>query len=134
VQIGGNINREALKSPLAAEAANWGVHDTRASAGVTDAGGWQFKAQLPGFRQVAGMKRHLHVGGGEVLHLVFSDGMATISVFAERQSPNRPQVPGYFTVGNTNVYKRLVGEYLLTVLGEVPPLALKRLADGMERN
>jgi sigma-E factor negative regulatory protein RseB len=134
VQIGGNINREALKSPLAAQAANWGVHDTRASEGVADGGGWQFKSTLPGFHQVAGMKRRLHEGGGEVLHLVFSDGMATISVFVERQSAKRPQAPGYYTVGTTNVYKRLVGDYLLTALGEVPPLALKRLADGMERN
>jgi sigma-E factor negative regulatory protein RseB len=134
VQIGGSINREALKSPLAAQAANWRVHDTRASESVADGGGWQFKTRLSGFRQVAGMKRRLHEGGEDVLHLVFFDGMATISVFVERQSPKRPQVPGYYTVGTTNLYKRLVGEYLLTALGEVPPLALKRLVDGMDRN
>ncbi|MDD5296171.1 MAG: MucB/RseB C-terminal domain-containing protein [Rhodocyclaceae bacterium] len=134
VQIGGNINRDALKSPFESQAAGWQVHDTRASQGVADGGGWQFKTLLPGFRQVAGMKRHLHEGDGDVLHLVFSDGMATVSVFVERVSAKRPQVPGYYTIGTTNVYKRIAGDMLLTALGEVPPLALRRLVDGMERN
>lgn len=134
VQIGGNINREALKSPFESQAAAWRVQDTRASQGVTDAGGWQFKTQVPGFRQMAGMKRRLHEGGGDVLHLVFSDGMATISVFVEKLSAKRPQAPGHYRAGTSNVYKRVVGEQLLTALGEVPPLALRRLVDGMERN
>lgn len=134
VQVGGNINKDALKSPLASQAGNWKVHDARASQGIADSGGWSFKTQIPGFRQVAGMKRRLHEKGGEALHLVFSDGLATVSVFVESHAGRRNQAPGFFTAGNNNVYKRVVGDQLVTVLGEVPPQALKRLADGMERN
>ena len=37
-----------------------------------------------------------------------------------------------YSVGAINVYKRVTGKHLLTVLGEVPMTTLMRLGDGME--
>jgi negative regulator of sigma E activity len=37
-----------------------------------------------------------------------------------------------FSTGAMSVYKRIVGEYGLILVGEVPPQTLKKLGDGIE--
>ena len=37
------------------------------------------------------------------------------------------------SMGPVNIYRRQLGEHRLVVMGEVPPLAVKRLGDGIER-
>lgn len=133
VQIGGNIDPSDLKSRLAGGASAWRVQDARGGEEVADVRGWGFRNAIPGFRKTASMKRHLGANASEVVHLVFSDGVASISVFIEPFAPNEKPVSGQFKTGATNIYKRFAGDQLVTVLGEVPPQTLKRLGDGIER-
>jgi sigma-E factor negative regulatory protein RseB len=66
------------------------------------------------------------------VHVVFSDGLASISVFIELGG-SVSEVDTQATVGPVNVYRRQVGEHRVVVMGEVPALAVRRLGDGMER-
>lgn len=68
--------------------------------------------------------------GTDIFHFVFSDGLASISVFIEPLAEQKVETSTY-SVGAINVYKRAQGEYLLTVLGEVPVGTLKQLGDGI---
>ena len=51
---------------------------------------------------------------------------------AENQLCTLPPEIGQFAMGAINVYKRIVGDYLLVAMGDVPPTTLKQLADGIE--
>ena len=133
VQIGGNIDGADLKSRMAAGSGDWRVHDARGGEEMADVRGWGFRNTIPGFRRTASMKRHLGSKGTEVVHMVFSDGVASISVFMEPVLAGEKPVSGMFKSGATNIYKRIAGGQLVTVLGEVPPLTLKRLGDGVEQ-
>jgi sigma E regulatory protein, MucB/RseB len=62
---------------------------------------------------------------------VFTDGLASISVFIEPLMDQKAEKATY-SVGAINAYKRVAGKHLLTVLGEVPMATLMRLGDGME--
>lgn len=93
---------------------------------------WQFRTMLPGFRKVASMKRQATPEGPESLHVVFSDGLASISVFIEPGGP-AGEAESVARVGPVNVYRRQLGEHRVVVMGEVPALAVRRLGDGVER-
>lgn len=133
VQIGGVIDKSALKSKFAARPADWRIQVAQTTETNIDAGDWQFRNEVPGFKKSAGMKRRIRNESPEITHVVFSDGLAAISVFIEPITDKRekPSV-GLFSVGGINVYRRITGEYAVTVLGEVPPATLKRLGDGID--
>jgi sigma-E factor negative regulatory protein RseB len=63
--------------------------------------------------------------------VVFSDGLASISVFIE-PGGSSGSTEFVSNVGPVNVYRRQMGEHRLVVMGEVPALAVKRLGDGVE--
>lgn len=133
LQISGAIDREALKPRFDTESRNWRIHNARASQSLSAGSEWQFRTQLPGFRKSAGMKRQARAGReGEITHFVFTDGLASISVFVEPLSDRNEAEKATYTVGAINVYKRVAGKHLLTILGEVPMASLMRLGDGME--
>jgi sigma-E factor negative regulatory protein RseB len=93
---------------------------------------WVFRALLPGFRKVATMKRQTAPENPESLHVVFSDGLASISVFIE-SGGSGGEAGTVTSVGPVSVYRRQLGEHRLVVVGEVPALAVKRLGDGIEQ-
>lgn len=130
LQIGGNIEREALKSKFAAQTGKWRIQHVVSTESRSEDAGWQFKTQLPGFRKLTGMRRHAHADIPEIFHVVFSDGLAAISVFIDA-APEK-QESGMDSMGVINVYRRIVGKHLLVVMGEVPPIALRKLGDGIE--
>lgn len=132
LQIGGPIDREALKPKFGKEGKAWRILNSRASQSLSAGNEWLFKAALPGFSKTAGMKRQTSRGSSaETTHFVFTDGLASISVFVEPLGDQKVE-NATFSVGSTNVYKRVTGKHLLTVLGEVPAISLVHLGDGME--
>jgi sigma-E factor negative regulatory protein RseB len=64
--------------------------------------------------------------------VVFSDGLAAISVFIEPLAAKNHVQSGMSASGAFNIFRRAIGDKLITVLGEVPPQALVRIADGVE--
>lgn len=132
LQINGVIGRDALKPKFDAEDKAWRIHDARAAQSLSAGGEWQFRTPLPGFKKSSGMRRQATRGSGpETTHFIFTDGLASISVFIEPLTEQKSE-KGTYSVGAINVYKRVTGKHLLTVLGEVPMATLMRLGDGME--
>ncbi|OHC69741.1 MAG: hypothetical protein A2045_11925 [Rhodocyclales bacterium GWA2_65_20] len=130
VKIGGALEHGALKPQFDKERLR--VQQVRATEMKSDDMGWSFRTLLPGFRKVAAMKRQTAPENPESLHVVFSDGLGSISVFIEPGGPGG-EADAVSAVGPLNVYRRQVGDHRLMVMGEVPALAVKRLGDGIER-
>ena len=130
VKIGGPLEREALKPRFDSERVR--VQQVRATETKPEDMGWNFRTLLPGFRKVAAMKRQTAPENPESLHVVFSDGLASISVFIE-PGGSAGETETVSTAGPVSVYRRQLGEHRLVVMGEVPALAVKRLGDGIER-
>jgi sigma-E factor negative regulatory protein RseB len=130
VKIGGPLEEGALKARFDSERVR--VQQVKALELKPDDMGWSFRTLLPGFRKVAAMKRQASPENPESLHVVFSDGLASISVFIE-PGGSAGEADSKAVVGPLNVYRRQVGEHRLVVMGEVPALAVKMLGDGIER-
>ncbi len=92
---------------------------------------WQLTALPAGFRKVD--QRVLTVQGKSipVTHLVFSDGLASVSLFIE---PVRRGVKARTSAamrGNTSVYARVTGFLQITALGEVPEVTTAHIANAV---
>ncbi len=98
----------------------------------------------PGFKKIQELKRlisdtqnvagktaqHTTTSQREVSQIVFSDGLAAISVFIEPSSQSRPE--GAMQQGAMNMIGRRQGDYWLTVVGEVPSAAIRQMSSSIE--
>lgn len=79
---------------------------------------WQ-ASQLPdGFALTVVTRHGDNKTGAE--HLVYTDGVATISVFAERRRENIEVIEGAAHIGAANAFGRQFEDFQITVVGEVP--------------
>jgi len=106
------------------------------SAPITEAHfadeGWKVDVPLPGFRKMLEMKRGMGGGVGEVGQIVFSDGLASISVFLEPSKEGVKPAEGLSSQGAVNIFRRQVGNHVVTVLGEAPPACVSRVAKAVQ--
>ncbi|MCC7549442.1 MAG: MucB/RseB C-terminal domain-containing protein [Burkholderiales bacterium] len=92
--------------------------------------GWAVQNQPAGFKKIMEMHRQKQAGGGLVSHLVFSDGLAAVSVFIEPM-PSAKIVPGLSHQGAVSIYTRPLSDKLITVLGETPPVTVMQIANSV---
>jgi sigma-E factor negative regulatory protein RseB len=89
-------------------------------------------AELPGFRKLTEVTRHLG-DARPVGQMVYSDGMVAVSVFIEpiagRAEPVRP---GLSSLGAFHIYTREVANHVVTVVGEAPAASVQRMANQVE--
>ncbi|MCX9158279.1 MucB/RseB C-terminal domain-containing protein [Niveibacterium sp. 24ML] len=134
VTVGGVIERDKVRSRFASTASEWRELNVRGEPAKLQDSGFHCNLQVPGFRQVSVVKRQIKGSGSEAFHLVFSDGLATMSAFVETVAADKaPPVVGESLAGPTRIYKRVLGgKYLVTAMGEVPAEAVRRLAESIE--
>ncbi len=92
---------------------------------------WRAAQVPPGFRlSVSGLQV---VAGSStpVQHLVYSDGLASVSVFIQAPAPGQPPVEGSGRSGVASAFSTVVQGHQVTVVGEVPPRTLKVFAIGL---
>ncbi len=132
IKVGGSVDRELLRSRYD-QVQDWRVVNLRGSEMPKAESGWTVRAPLPGFSLVSVMRRPLGREGGEAVHMLFSDGLASISVFVEPMGSDGAQGGlGAQASGAINIYKRTLNGHLVTALGEVPQRAVQRLGDAVE--
>ena len=73
------------------------------------------------------------IGGSRypVDHLVYSDGLATVSVFIEDPKSKTEVAHGFSRVGSTNAYSLVVGGRQVTAVGEVPRKTVRNIASSL---
>lgn len=132
IAIGGKIDQGELKSRFLAKSRDWRVQNSGAVATSLAASGWSINPDVPGFRKVTEMKRTQGTST-EIGHVVYSDGLAAVSVFIEPMANkiSSPQL-GLSRQGAINIFSRQVAEHLVTVVGEAPAASVKKIADSVE--
>ncbi|WP_018228830.1 MucB/RseB C-terminal domain-containing protein [Methyloversatilis universalis] len=131
LQIGPALTRDDVQSRLAASATGWKVHAANSTQAQNADLGWTVNADVPGFRQIAGMRRSLGPDRQDMVHMVFSDGLAAISVFIEPYRKDDGSQIGPMKHGAVNVFKRRVAGFVVTALGEVPAHSVQRMAEAV---
>jgi len=127
IQIG-KVPRAAVRPrPVGA---GWRVEEANATPASLAEVGWSVAPELPGFRKVAELRRALGEAHS-VGQVVYTDGLASLSVFIEPLSA-RPATPhGLSRVGAIHIVTREVADHLITVVGETPAASVQRLAESV---
>jgi sigma-E factor negative regulatory protein RseB len=139
----GNIDRSRVK-PSFANTRGWRVEN--AVMRQVNLSNWTVKSVPAGFKKIREMKRLLSdTAAGEpasesghpaqstqreVSQIVFSDGLAAISVFIEPGTQSRTE--GSMQQGAMNIVGKRQGDFWLTIVGEVPSAAIRQVANSIE--
>lgn len=132
MNLGGEIDRKWI-----AQYASMDKVESTADASVQNQNaspvesGWVVYAIPAGFKKITEVTRHLRGKKSPVIHLVYSDGLAGISVFIEDIGENAGSKRGLMGNGLTQVYTKVLGGHLLTVVGEVPSRTVMQVADSV---
>lgn len=126
VNIGSAPQRDAFKSGFSDKQT---VHVASGDTyGLTD---WRVKKLPPGFAKVMEARRMLPGKKKPVVQLVYSDGLATVSLFIEPHANLVNPMRGLSSQRLLNVYARPVGSYQVTALGEVPSETVIQMANSL---
>ncbi|MEJ0040607.1 MAG: MucB/RseB C-terminal domain-containing protein [Gammaproteobacteria bacterium] len=122
---------------------------------------WNATRLPPGFRNVMQAAQSMPGTVGRVEHFVFSDGLASVSVFVETQvvsgsaasatsDPNSARAPGITTTstpnpptpivssnevaqfGSTSAFSTVLEGRKITAVGEVPPETVRAIANSLQ--
>jgi sigma-E factor negative regulatory protein RseB len=144
ISIGG-IDRNRVK-PSFPNTSGWRVENAVMSQ--TSLSGWSVKAIPPGFKKIREVKRLVTDTSAantaspasaqanpqptqrEISQMVFSDGLAAISVFIEPGTQSRTE--GSMQQGAMNIIGKRQGDFWLTIVGEVPASAIRQVANSIE--
>jgi len=92
---------------------------------------WKPDSLPPGFKLTA----HRYFGEedrGVYEHLVYSDGLAAVSVYIENIKPGSGLRTGLSRLGTTHAFSRTTGDKLITVVGDVPEITVKFIGDSVQ--
>jgi sigma-E factor negative regulatory protein RseB len=90
---------------------------------------WQLSAAPGGFWRESVLKRQIPDTDLFVHQMVYTDGLASLSIFIEKQSSNT--FSGMSSMGAVNAYIRIVNNHSVTAIGEVPAVTVKQLAEAV---
>ena len=122
----GGVTREMVRPRHAAS--GWRIEDARAAP--ASLAGWGLSSELPGFHKIVELRRRLE--SKPVGQVVYSDGLAAVSVFIEPLEGRAAAPTGLASMGAINIYTREVANHMVTVVGEAPAASVQRIADSVQ--
>ena len=96
---------------------------------------WSALKLPPGFRMTVRSAQVMPGAHDPVAHLVFTDGLASVSVFVESRSevirPDQQPVAGVANVGSSSAFSTVIDGHKVTAVGEVPPATVRVIASSV---
>jgi len=89
---------------------------------------WDAMHLPPGFRMATRSAQSLPGSNEPVAHLVFTDGVASVSVFVEPRQADTAPAEGPARVGSSSAFSTVVDGHQVTAVGEVPPTTVELIA------
>jgi sigma-E factor negative regulatory protein RseB len=128
LQLDAPVRMDRL-SQMMAVPDGWRIEKTDAVKTTAAAEGWGLKTAVAGFKPMSCYKRPAE----GALQWIFSDGLASVSLFVESYDRQRHVQEGVFASGATNTLTRRVQDWWVTAVGEVPAQTLRAFALSLER-
>lgn len=92
---------------------------------------WDLSAVPPGFKLTGRDLRELPGGDGSIEHLMLSDGLSSVSIYSTSMSPMGKASEGMGGMGALHSFGRMIGDFHITVLGEVPARTVEMIGEGI---
>lgn len=130
----------AFKPDISTEGFQWLRSDDATppkDSGAVDPVVWDALKLPPGFKMTVRKAQTLPGSTDPVDHLVFTDGLASVSVFVEEKSqlntpPGDPPVDESARVGSSSAFSTVIDGHKVTAVGEVPPATVRFIANSVQ--
>jgi sigma-E factor negative regulatory protein RseB len=134
LRLPAHIPDSAFKPEVSAEGFRWLRSDGAVPPTATPTTEWSALRLPPGFRMLLRRVQILPGAPGWVDHLVYSDGLASVSVFVEVRParPEQAQLTQWATVGSSSAFSTVVDGHKITAVGEVPPATVRFIASQVK--
>jgi sigma-E factor negative regulatory protein RseB len=136
LQLDAPVKMEKL-SQMMANTEGYRVEKTEATKTTALNEGWALRKPVAGFDPVSCFRRPASaIDSNPTVQWIFSDGLASVSLFVEPYDRQRHGQEAMVAMGATHALMRRLnekGDWWLTVVGEVPPATLKTFAQSLER-
>jgi len=135
LKVGEGISPATLEPSLTGEGYNWfrqesGGEDPDVNPVQPD---WIVTFLPAGFKMTDSQRRRVRQGGEHAEHMVFTDGLATLSVYVEKVMANETAFTGLSNMGAMNAFGSVLDDYQITVVGEVPAATVQSVARSVAR-
>ncbi len=131
VQIDSPISKHKLEPSVSLDNFTWYANPGKNSADsdVTQQSDWTSDGLPHGFKAVSAGSEVLTASKTPVTHILYSDGLASVSVFISEQIDDALQTAA--RRGASNSYSTQWNGFQITAVGEVPPSTVESIATGM---
>jgi len=134
IAISDDLADELFKPEIEGTGFTW--HTTADSddsaATVVETSGWSVKWLPAGFQMRNHRVQAMSESDIPVSHMVYSDGLAMVSVFVEQLMDSSERLQGYSSMGAVNAFSRIADNYQITVVGEIPLPTVRQIASSVE--
>jgi len=135
LSIGADISEDDLQPSMSGDGYEWSrqMDGGKHARSPDSSPGWVVRRLPDGFNLTHYQHRPMRKGRGDAQHMVFSDGLATVSVYIEDADKIRDPLSGLSGMGAMNAYGTVIEGYQVTVVGEVPPATVEMVAGSVSR-
>ena len=139
--LSSRIPDAAFKPEVSTEGFQWLRSETTplkpAAEAMADPVVWDALKLPPGFKMTIRKAQTMPGSTSPVDHLVFTDGLASVSVFVEEthvtsQSSGEEQVDESARVGSSSAFSTVIDGHKVTAVGEVPPATVRFIANSVQ--
>lgn len=131
IRLDANIESGALAPSTSTENFRWFTSPKRRITHDLPTS-WSCEDLPSGFHAISTHQETLDEGDKPLTHILYSDGLATVSVFIE--SASEAIRSSHSKVGTSNSFSLQIDDHQVTAVGEVPAATVKRIASSMRRN
>lgn len=126
----------AFKPDMATDGFQWvrqlPMSTPAATAAASSVSSWSALELPPGFHMSVRAVQIMPGTTGLVEHLVYTDGIASVSVFVEAHMHADHKLSGSEQVGSTSTFATMVDGHPVTVVGEVPAETVRFIANSVQ--
>lgn len=130
ITISDNISEEALDPSFNLDGFTWYKEPVRYES-VDVETDWSCEDLPAGFRAISTRTETAPGADGATTHIIYSDGVANVSVFIESSSGE--QKTGWTVLGASNSFSVARDGFQVTAVGEVPGVTVQRIASAMSK-
>jgi sigma-E factor negative regulatory protein RseB len=123
-----SLPKSAVEPQVSGEGLQWVRQPSPKQGTASFAQLWRAIKVPPGFRLTATNSQMMEGSTSPVAHLVYSDGLASVSVFIEAKSPQHDPLNGLSRVGSAFAFSTTVRGHQVTAVGEVPAQTVQFIA------
>lgn len=125
------IDDSLLESNISGREYKWVTDDDMPHEPMPVDTRWKVESKPSGFMLEHHNMHRLPESDLPVEHLVYTDGLAWVSVYIEKMVPESELLQGASSMGAVNAYGRIVGQYHITAVGEVPAVTVELLGSSV---